>query len=242
MFLYADQKVLFRSDNLKPLSVVSRRYQVVQPHGILGFHKDLTEQFGYQLETAGALKEGRKFWVLARTGHSTALKGNGIVDSYILLATSCDGTLATTATPATVRVVCNNTLTIAIDGASQSIKVPHSTQFDPSTVKRQLGIAASNWDSFMYSMKLLAERKVSTSGANDYLARVITQTNASTAMPARVANLRAMQRVGSLYEGNGIGSNLEAATGTAWGLLHAVTQYVDHERRARNSEYRVDSA
>ena len=46
----------------------------------------------------------------------------------------------------------------------------------------------------------------------------------------------------SLYEGHGRGAELEAAKGTAWGLLNAVTEYVDHERRARSNEYRMDTA
>jgi phage/plasmid-like protein (TIGR03299 family) len=239
---YVEQKVLFRSDTHLPLSVVSQRYQVVQPRDVLEFYRDLTEMFGYQLETAGVLKEGRKFWALARTGHSTALKGNDVVDSYILLATSCDGTLATTATPTTVRVVCNNTLSIALNGASQAIKVPHSTRFDAVAVKRQLGLAVSNWETFMYGMKALAERKVNPTEAKDYIARVISGTTALSAMSAKVANLRALKRVTELYEGQGMGSDLPAAQGTAWGLLNAVTQYVDHERRARNSQFRMDSA
>ncbi|MNH46003.1 hypothetical protein D3C79_1086230 [compost metagenome] len=45
-----------------------------------------------------------------------------------------------------------------------------------------------------------------------------------------------------LYEGRGRGSHLDSARGTAWGLLNAVTEYVDHERRARSTEYRLDSA
>jgi hypothetical protein len=65
------------------------------------------------------------------------------------------------ATPTSVRVVCNNTLTIAVDGMSQGVKVPHSTEFNPQRVKQQLGISVSQWDDFMYRMKTLAERKVS---------------------------------------------------------------------------------
>jgi phage/plasmid-like protein (TIGR03299 family) len=115
---FADQKVLYRSDTKAPLSVVSARYQVVQPRQVLEFYRDLTEVSGYELETAGVLKAGRKFWALARTGKSSVLKGSDVVNGYLLLATSCDGTLATTATPTTVRVVCNNTLSIALSGAS----------------------------------------------------------------------------------------------------------------------------
>jgi len=113
---FPEQKVLYRSDSHKALSVVSDRYQVVQPREVLEFYRDLTEISGYELETAGVLKEGRKFWALARTGKETVLKGGDCVKSYLLLATSCDGTLATTATPTTIRVVCNNTLSVALNG------------------------------------------------------------------------------------------------------------------------------
>ena len=116
---FPEQKVLYRSDTKSPLSVVSNRYQVVQPREVLEFYRDLTEVSGYELETAGILKGGRKFWALARTGQTTALKGNDQVNGYLLLATSCDGTLATSATPTTVRVVCNNTLTISLNGANR---------------------------------------------------------------------------------------------------------------------------
>ncbi|MFP3366790.1 DUF932 domain-containing protein, partial [Pseudoalteromonas sp. SIMBA_148] len=82
------------------------------------------------------------------------------MNGYLLLATSCDGTLATMATPTTVRVVCNNTLAVAVNGASQAIRVPHSTEFNAQRVKQQLGISVSQWSEFMYRMKTLSERKV----------------------------------------------------------------------------------
>ena len=100
-----------RSDTNAPLSVVSGRYQVVQPKEVLEFYRDLSEISGFELETAGVLKAGKKFWALARTGKETALKGNDVVKGYLLLATSCDGTLATTATPSTVRWVPSRCLT-----------------------------------------------------------------------------------------------------------------------------------
>ena len=75
---FSDNKVLYRSDTLEPLSVVSQRYQEVQPSEILEFYRDLTEQADFELETAGVLKGGRKFWALAKTGQSTALKGKDV--------------------------------------------------------------------------------------------------------------------------------------------------------------------
>ena len=109
---YPDSKVLYRSDTLAPLSVVSQRYNVVQPHEVLHFYQDLVEAGGFELETAGSLKGGRKLWALAKTGRDLMLKGGDLVKSYLLLATSCDGTLCTTAQFISVRVVCNNTLQV----------------------------------------------------------------------------------------------------------------------------------
>ena len=157
---FVDHKVLYRSDTQAPLSVVSNRYQVVQPRAVLEFYRDLTEIGGYEMETAGVLKGGRKVWALARTGKQATLKGRDTVNGYLLLATSCDGTLATSVTPTTVRVVCNNTLTVALDSTSNVIRVPHNTSFDADAVKRQLGIAIGQWDDFMYRMKSLSERTV----------------------------------------------------------------------------------
>jgi phage/plasmid-like protein (TIGR03299 family) len=239
---FDEQKVLYRSDTKAALSVVSGRYQVVQPKAVLEFYRDLTEISGFSLETAGVLRGGKKFWALAKTGKETVLKGNDTVKGYILLATSCDGTLATTATPTTIRVVCNNTLTVALNGASSAIKVPHSTSFDPQAVKKQLGIAVSQWDAFMYRMKTLSERKVKNHEAMNYYLRVLCQTDNQVDQAQGLMNERALNKVRSLYEGQGHGADLASASGTAWGLLNSVTEYVDHERRARSQENRLDSA
>ena len=239
---FAEQKVLYRSDNNEPLSVVSQRYQVVQPREVLEFYRDLSEIAGYELETAGVLKGGRKFWALARTGQSTTLKGKDVVNGYLLLATSCDGTLATTATPTTIRVVCNNTLTMALKGASQAIKVPHSTTFQPEVVKQQLGVAVSQWDGFMYRMRTLAERKVKTHEVMNYFLRTLCEKPPGNSDATKLPNERALKTVQALFDGQGHGAELDSAKGTAWGLLNAVTEFVDHERRARSDEYRMDSA
>jgi phage/plasmid-like protein (TIGR03299 family) len=239
---FDEQKVLYRSDTKAALSVVSGRYQVVQPKAVLEFYRDLTEVSGYELETAGVLKAGRKFWALARIGKQATLKGNDVVKGYLLLATSCDGTLATTATPTTIRVVCNNTLSIALSGATSAIKVPHSTSFDADAVKRQLGVAVSGWDSFIYRMKTLSERKVKSHESMNYFLKVLCQTDGHADPAQGLANERALKKVQALYDGQGRGAELASASGTAWGLLNAVTEFVDHERRARSQDYRLDSA
>ena len=240
---FPEQKVLYRSDNKAPLSVVSARYQVVQPAEILEFYRDLTEVGGYELETAGVLKEGRKIWALARTGQSATLKGKDDVRGYLLLATACDGTLATTAQFCSVRVVCQNTLQIALDDSMGAVKVPHRSHFDALAVKRQLGIATSSWDAFMVRMKALSECKVSDATAEKFLRRVLTYPTAnSTDRDSLAVNERAIKTVAQLYAGRGKGADLASASGSAWGLLNAVTEYVDHHRRARSDDHRRDAA
>ena len=224
---------------------------------VLEFYRDLTEHAGFELETAGVLKGGRKFWALARTGKSTALKGNDLVNGYVLLATSCDGSLATIAMPTTVRVVCNNTLSIAVNGAEQAVKVSHRSNFDADAVKQRLGIAVSQWDQFMYEMKVLSERKVNVKEANRYFEALLSSSPAD-AVPAIgkkahlkllnaqsesvIPNERAYKKLQAMYGGQGRGAELSAAKDTAWGLLCAVTEFVDHERQARSTENRLDSA
>ncbi|KVN53098.1 DUF932 domain-containing protein [Burkholderia anthina] len=240
---FPDQKVLYRSDTKAPLSVVSARYQVVQPREILEFYRDLTEVGGFELETAGVLKEGRKFWALAKTGQTGALKGKDNVNGYLLLATACDGTLATTAQFTSVRVVCNNTLAIALGDGTGVVKVPHRSQFDAAAVKRQLGIAVSSWDAFMVRTKAMAERKVTDAAADTFFRRVLTYTVTNPGeRDGMTVNERAVRAVSELYAGRGKGAQLPSASGTAWGLLNSITEYVDHHRRARSDDHRRDAA
>jgi phage/plasmid-like protein (TIGR03299 family) len=238
---FPEQKVLYRSDNKMPLSVVSSRYQVVQPESILEFYRDLVDVGGYQLETAGVLKDGKKLWALARTGQSVSLKGKDTVNGYLLLSTSADGTMATTAQFTSIRVVCSNTLAIALGDSSGAIKVPHRSQFDAQAVKRQLGIAVSSWDGFITRMKALSECKVNDTAAEAFFRRVLTYP-VSSGQPMPATNDSAIKAVQSLYAGKGMGATLASASGTAFGLLNAVTEYCDHHRRARSDDNRTDSA
>ena len=237
--VYADAKVLFRSDTGNALSVVSNRYQEVQPREVLEFYRDLVDLGGFELETAGVLKGGKKLWALARTGEETLLRGGDLVKGYLLLATACDGSLATTAQFTSVRVVCNNTLSQATGDSTGAIKVPHSTKFDPTKVKQQLGIGVGHWQKFITSIRSLADRPVHPFEARRYLVEVLGDPALSFHLQP---NLKVLNHVFNLYIGDGMGASMASANDTAWGLVNAVTQYVDHERRARSSDNRLDSA
>jgi len=239
---YPEQKVLYRSDTKAPLSVVSKRFKVVQPAEVLEFYRDLTEIGGYEMETAGVLKEGRKLWALARTGQSVTLKGGDTVNGYLLLATACDGTLATTAQFTSVRVVCNNTLAIALRDGARAVKVPHHREFDAQAVKQQLGIAITPWSSFADHIRELANCRMSEKTVEGFLARVFAHGHADAVSHEPAVNEQAVQKVLALYAGQGKGSGLSSANGTAWGLLNSVTEYVDHHRRSRSHDHRRDAA
>lgn len=262
---FSEQRVLYRSDTHAPLSVVSQRFQEVQPRDILEFYRDLTEQSGFELETAGVLEGGKKFWALAKTGQSTALKGKDVSNGYILLATACDGTLATTAQFTSIRVVCNNTLAIALKGQNSSagvVKVPHSTKFDADKIKQQLGVSVRAWDEHMYEMKQLAQRKVTQQEAaaffdqvfnansnpayQDNIIRFNRNNNFNPFTPSNdnktEPNARAMSKVMTMFNGQGRGAELASAKDTAYGLLCSITEFVDHERRAISTDHRMDSA
>lgn len=232
-------KVLYRSDSQSPLSVVSQRYQVVQPKAIMEFYRDLTEQFGFEMETAGVLKGGRKLWALAKTGQTTHVKGKDTINGYVLLATACDGTMATTAQFTSVRVVCNNTLAIATRDNHGAVKVPHSTQFNATEVKQKLGLSVSAWDEFSYQMKVLSERKLTNRSASRFLSSLFDSDTTTLSVKARERNQAAIL---SLYQGKGMGAQLTSSKNTAFGLLNAVTQFVDHEQRAHSKDNRLNSA
>jgi phage/plasmid-like protein (TIGR03299 family) len=237
---FADSKVLYRSDSLAPLSVVSPRYKIVQPSEVLEFYRDLVSAGGFELETAGVLKGGRKLWALAKTGQEALLKGGDRVKAYLLLATSCDGTLCTTAQFTSVRVVCNNTLQMAVKDRTGAVKVPHSTVFDPQQVKDALGIGLSAWDRFIGNIKQLSQRTVSPEEACQFFREVLDEPLIAGTEDAVTS--KALQQVSALYSGGGMGSLLAGTKGTAWGLVNAMTEYVDHRRRARSQDYRLDSA
>jgi len=233
------QKVLFRSDTEAPLSVVSDRYKPVQPREVLDFYKDLVSAGGFELETAGVLKGGRKLWALARTGQEAVLRGGDRVRAYLLLATACDGSLATTAQYTSVRVVCNNTLQMAVGNTTGAIRVPHTVKFDAQAVKDELGLGFSAWDTFKQSIHALAARTVSPAEAQAYLANVLGD---STLPLDEQPRERLLKSVYDLYAGEAVGSDLQAANGTAWGLLNSVTEYLDHHRRERVTGGRLHSA
>jgi phage/plasmid-like protein (TIGR03299 family) len=166
MFMNADneptaveaRKILYRSDNAFQLGIVGEDYKIVQPGQVLEFFDDLTRLHGMKLSTAGTLFGGKHFWALAKTGQKTDVLPGDEVDAYVLLTTSADGTAATQARFTSTRVVCNNTLNIALaEKAKKMVKVTHHREWDATQVKIDLGLLGKSWADFTANMERLTK-------------------------------------------------------------------------------------
>lgn len=236
-----DKHVLFRSDTKAPLGIVSNKYKVVHPGEVLEFFRDLVADNGFVLNTAGVLFGGSRFWALAKIGPDASIVGADLLGQYLLLSTSCDGTLATTATPTTVCVVCNNTLTMALSAKSaQRVTIGHRSVFDPRSVKDRLGIATGGFGDFLAATRKLAAKQTTNGKAAEFIAQLLVDTK--TVLGEDVRKSKQYAKIMGLFEGAGMGSELDSREGTMWGVVNAVTEFVDHHARAKETDNRLASA
>jgi phage/plasmid-like protein (TIGR03299 family) len=234
---FPTQKVLLRSDTRAPLSTVSKWYNTVQPGEVLGFFDELVKSAGFQLETAGSLRGGNRIWALARVGEDAKIIDGDMVRPYLLLATSYDASMATTAQFTSIRVVCNNTLTAAVgdskrgvkEGAAEpKVKIAHLSKFDAQDVREQLTIAVSGWDEFIIKSRMMAQSPLDEELVDAFLLNLFKTKRDDLIAAEKARNTKGYKRVLELFNGAGAGSDM--AGKTVWGAVNAVTQYVDHER------------
>lgn len=237
----SDRFVLVRSDTGEGLSVVSGDYNPVHPPEVLEFYRTLVDRYGYTLETAGALDNGRKVWALARTGAVGEVGEGDPLVGYLLLATSCDKSLATTATFTSVRVVCQNTLSFAFTDLKKHrrrhVKVPHTKRFLPEDVHSELGLLDEAWEKYLRDVRRMASRAMPPTGAMAFFEGLLkTRDDKPLSQPAQRELLTLMTLLKSAP-----GQDLQTTNGTIWGAINAVTYYVDHLRKSNSGE-RLNSA
>lgn len=243
-----DKHVMIRSDTKDALSVVSDKFKLVQPREVLEFFRDLTEAAGFQLETAGTLFGGRRFWALASTGESAKVVDvNDRIRGFLLLSTSCDGSLATEGRYTNVRVVCNNTLSMA-RAVAPKFRVTHRSVFSPSDAKNELGVVRAH-EAFAETMgqfRLLATAKMSKQAmvkqTLELLKPGIIDRNDADEIENAVQSRVVLEINNRAVNATAIGSAFDGANGTQWAWLNSVTEYVDHVARARNVNNRLNSA
>lgn len=237
---YAGRNVLHRSDTGMPLSVVSDRYKPVQPTEVLEFFNDLVTESGFRLHTAGTLFGGKRLWALAETGKfGEVSKGDGI-GGFLLLSTSADKSLATTARFTSVRVVCNNTLGMATANDSSMVSFTHARAFDHEAMKAKLGKAVESFGAFMDMAKFLRKQKLNQAQANKFVADLLVKPSKLDDPDYSVLETRGFEKIMGLFEGGAKGSDM--AGFTKWGMLNAVTEYYDHYLPSRTNDARLNSA
>lgn len=235
-----DRHVLMRSDTKTPLGIVSDSYNIVQPRAVLEFFRDLTEANGFVLDTAGVLFGGRRFWALAKIGKDSYIRDRAdVYESYLLLCTSADGTLATEGRLVCRRVVCNNTLQMARgEKGGRNVRVSHRSVFNETYMKQNLGVVAeSAFETTMAELRKLAETRMPEIDMMTQTIELLHPGTFDGGKPtvdgAKLAKLGRSTPVRTIAEmamtGRGlIGGDMDGMQGTAYGWHNAVTQYVTH--------------
>ena len=236
--IFPKQNVLHRSDNGMPLSVVSDRYHPVQPRQVLEFFKELVDVAGFKIQVAGTLMGGKRMWAIANTGRFAEVKKDDGVGGFLLLSTSCDRTLATTARFTTIRVVCNNTLRMATTGKAD-VSFTHLTQWDHVKMNERLMGAVGEFGAFMDTAKHLQKQKLTVKAAEKFLTNLITPWSQLKG-EVDITNNRQYNAILALFDGSGKGS--EMVGHSKWGMLNAVTEYYDHHANSRSDDARLNSA
>lgn len=117
-------KANIRDTDGQVLGVVTGRYKVIQNEEAFAFTDALLGQ-GVRYETAGSLQNGRKVWLLARLPKEYIIAGERI-SPYLVFSNTHDGSGAVRVAVTPVRVVCNNTLNLALDTAKRSWSMVHT--------------------------------------------------------------------------------------------------------------------
>lgn len=229
--------VIMRSDNHQPIAVVGEDFNIVQPRQVVEFFQDLCESNHLKMDNVGIIRNGAKFWALARTGNEVAIGGKDIVKQYVLLATAVDGSMATTAKHSSLRVVCSNTLHQSLANGEAAVKVRHSKVFNETEVKLELGLMDKAFSEFGEYAEEMHNTVVNVSDAQRWLVELLTERNSLD--DEQVADFINSSRTfkgfwGGFTKGPG-------AEQTLWGLVNGTTYTVDHVR-GRSFDTRFDSA
>lgn len=248
-----DKGVLIRIDTGEPLGIVSNKYRVVQPQEVLEFFRDLTKHAGFELETAGTLFGGSRYWALAKVATAT-LSGWDEVGGYCLISTTADGSRATEVRKTTVRVVCNNTLSMALnEGEKDVIRVSHRETFDYKKVYERMGLTHEAFDTFVQAAGMLTRVKVSDAAARAFVARMLRASSRGVVAgddedademveDGKSRQPRGLEVIMDLFNGAGKGAAMKGSQGKAWGLVNSITEYVDHFSTAATPSHRLDRA
>lgn len=227
-----EQYALVRNTDQRVLGTCGRMYKPVQNKDILSFFHDFVTSGGMKMETAGSLDDGRHIFALASIQESFELAGgNGKdkVDGYLLFSSPhfCGKSLNILFTP--IRVVCNNTLTMALssaNGGKGQFRMHHARDFNADEAKLALGLAKGQLEEFRAEAQFLAERKVELEQLREYFSRIWPTSKALEASNDNDNGMSRTAEAAMVIFNAQPGANLHPDTW--WNAFNTVTYIVDH--------------
>lgn len=237
--IFPGKQAFYRSDTEDALAIVGKRFHPVQPKDILDFYGEVSKRYGFKLAIAGEVNMGRKIWGMAETPHEFELVAGDKVRGGLFVVTACDGSLSTQGMFTSVRMFCLNQLPVMQSLAKrgqglQVFKVTHGAKFNTARIERDLEVMEAGWGAFKHTAEALAHKKVTETQAINFLAKFFHNGEHQVFTVADVEAMKdntTMRRIVNVYRG---GEGQQGIVGTAWGVVNAVTRYLDHETRAKD--------
>lgn len=224
-------RVNVRDSDRKVLGVVSERYKIIQNSEAFAFTDTLLGS-GVRYETAGSLQDGRRVWLLARLPREYIIAGERI-SPYLVFSNSHDGSGAVKVALTPIRVVCNNTLNLALGTASRSWSMVHTGNIRDKIqeAKDTLFMAEEYMDSLGKEFERLRRQKVTDGQIREYVEQLLPmEKNATTVQSKNIKNLREdmMCRYYDAPDLQDIGNN-------AYRFINAVSDFATHSRPLRRT-------
>jgi len=220
-----------RTDTLDVLGVVGSYYVPIQNKDAFSTFDALVGEGEAIYHTAGVLSNEKRVWILAKLPDYIRVNGNDIVEKFLLLTNSHDGRSVVRVKLTPIRVVCENTLTMALGGSEQEVHVRHTAQA-PERLKHAhelLGLTNHLYSQLSDIFTGMSKTKMSERETSRYVISVLGGENGFYGR-SRIKMVH--DRVFELME---TGRGAEMAKGTLWGAYNAVTEFVDHCRQSNAS-------
>jgi phage/plasmid-like protein (TIGR03299 family) len=232
------KSALVRSTDHRLLSVVSNDWNPLQNSEAFEFFNEFIEAGDMEMHTAGSLKQGELVWALAKVKESFSLfKGKDVVDSYLLFTTPHKFGKAIDIRFTPTRVVCWNTISLALSEASvNQTSISHRVKFDKQKVLDTLGMASSKFEEYKVRAEFLASKKIKQDDIVTYFKKlfpVLTSKEDSARELSKNAKL--------CLEVIDTQPGAEFGRGTYWQLFNTQTFVVDH-LLGRSDDTRTASA
>lgn len=225
-------KANVRSSDRKVLGVVSDRYKVVQNTDAFSFTDELLGQ-GVRYETAGSLQEGRKVWLLARLPKEYVIAGERI-SSYLVFSNTHDGSGSVKVAVTPVRVVCNNTLNLALSTAKRSFSMIHAGNINGKIqeAKDTLFMAEQYMDSLGIEFEQLRRQKITDAQVKEYIELLLPMEEDATPIQSKniIKLRRGMEQ--RYYEA----PDLQKVGNNAYRFINAVSDFATHSSPLRRTE------